>query len=59
MLSGVIGNGNTAPKGESTVATINGVDLPREDFMKKVEAVQRSLGPNSPTNQAMNIVWDR
>ena len=59
VLSGVIGNGNTAPKGESTVATINGVDLPREDFMKKVEAVQRSLGPNSPTNQSMNIVWDR
>tara|TARA_R110000787_G_scaffold13189_2_gene41686 strand:- start:983 stop:3067 length:2085 start_codon:yes stop_codon:yes gene_type:complete len=59
VLSGVIGNGNTATKGESTVATINGVDLPREEFMKKVEAVQRSMGPNSPTNQAMNIVWDR
>lgn len=59
VLSGVIGNGNTAPKGESTVATINGVDLPREEFMKKVEATQRSLGPNSQTNQAMNIVWNR
>jgi peptidyl-prolyl cis-trans isomerase D len=59
VLSGVIGDGNTPTKGESTVATINGVDLPREDFMKKVEAVQRSMGPNSPTNQAMNIVWDR
>ena len=59
VLSGVIGNGNTPTKGESIVATINGVDLPREDFMKKVETVQRSLGPNSPTNQAMNIVWDR
>ncbi len=59
VLSGVIGNGNTATKGESIVATINGVDLPREDFMKKVETVQRSLGPNAPTNQAMNIVWDR
>jgi peptidylprolyl isomerase/peptidyl-prolyl cis-trans isomerase D len=59
VLSGVIGNGNTATKGESIVATINGVDLPREDFMKKVETVKRSLGPNAPTNQAMNIVWDR
>ena len=59
VLSGVIGNGNTATKGESVVATIDGVDLPREDFMKKVEVVQRSLGPNSPVNQAMNIVWNR
>ena len=59
VLSGVIGNGNTVTKGESIVATINGVELPREDFMKKVEVVQRSLGPNAPTNQAMNIVWDR
>jgi len=58
VLSGVIGNGNT-PKGESTVATINGVDLPREDFMKKVEATQRSLGQNSQATQAMNIVWNR
>ena len=59
VLSGVIGNGNTATKGESVVATIDGVDLPREDFMKKVEVVQRSLGPNSLVNQAMNIVWNR
>ena len=59
VLSGVIGNGNSTPKGESTVATINGVDLPREQFMKKVESIQRNLGPNSQTNQAMNIVWDR
>ena len=27
--------------------------------MKKVETIQRNLGPNSQTNQAMNIVWDR
>ena len=59
VLSGVIGNGNSTPKGESTVATINGVDLSREQFMKKVETIQRNLGPNSQTNQAMNIVWDR
>lgn len=59
VLSGVIGNGNSTPKGESIVGTINGVDLPREQFMKKVETIQRNLGPNSPTNQAMNIVWDR
>ena len=58
VLSGVVGNGNT-PKGESAVATINGVELPREDFMKKVEATQRNLGPNSRANQAMDIVWNQ
>ena len=47
VLSGVIGNGNTSVKGESNIATINGVDITREDFMKKVETTQRSLGSNS------------
>jgi len=59
VLSGVIGSGNNSPKGESNVATVNDVDITREDFMQKVEVVQRSLGPNNGTNQAMNIVWQR
>jgi len=59
VLSGVFGNGNSSPKGETTVATINGVDLPREEFMKKVEARQRSLGGNAATNQSMNYVWQQ
>ncbi len=59
VLSGVFGNGSNTPKGESNIATVNGVDITREDFMQKVEVVQRSLGPNNGTNQAMNIVWQR
>jgi len=59
VLSGVFGNSNNSPKGESNIATVNGVDITREEFMQKVEGVQRSLGPNNGTNQAMNIVWDR
>jgi peptidylprolyl isomerase/peptidyl-prolyl cis-trans isomerase D len=59
VLSGVIGNGNTSVKGESNIATINGVDITREDFMKKVETTQRSLGSNSETNRAMDLVWQR
>jgi len=59
VLSGVIGNGNNSPKGETVVATINGRDLSREDFMKKVDATQRNLGPKSRTNQAMDIVWNQ
>jgi len=57
VLSGVLGNGNT-PKGESVVATINGVELPREEFMKKVEVMQRNLGGRSSSTQAMNSVWN-
>ncbi len=59
VLSGVFGNGSNSPKGESNIATVNDVDITREDFMQKVEGVQRSLGPNNATNQAMNIVWER
>ena len=59
VLSGVLGNGSNNPKGESNIATVNDVDITREDFMQKVETVQRSLGPNNGTNQAMNIVWQR
>jgi len=57
VLSGVIGN-NNSPKGESVVATINGVELPREEFMKKVEVMQRNLGGRSSSAQAMNSVWN-
>jgi len=57
VLSGVVGNGNS-PKGETTVATINGVDLPREEFMRKVDLTQRNLGGRGTTNQAMNSVWN-
>jgi len=59
VLSGVFGNGSNSPKGESNIATVNDVDITREEFMQKVEGVQRSLGPNNGTNQAMNIVWER
>lgn len=44
---------------ENTVATINGTDLDRVEFMEKVEAAQQTMGPNGNTSQAMNVVWDR
>ena len=44
---------------QDTVATINGIDLSRQDFMGQVEAYQRSLGPNSNTGQAMGVIWER
>jgi len=44
---------------ENTIATINGEDIERQEFMEKVEVTQRSLGPNAAPTQAMNMVWDR
>ena len=44
---------------QNVVATINGKELSREDFMGKVENQQRAMGPNSNTAQAMTQVWDR
>jgi parvulin-like peptidyl-prolyl isomerase len=58
VLSDVIKNGGfSSNKGQTTVATVNGIDIPRQEFMEKVETTQRSLGPNAPSSQAMDIVW--
>lgn len=60
VLADVIRNGGfSTNKGQTTVATVNGVDIPRQEFMEQVEATQRSLGPNAPSSQAMDIVWKR
>ncbi|MEL6810445.1 MAG: peptidylprolyl isomerase [Bacteroidota bacterium] len=44
---------------QDTVASINGTDLSRADFMGKVEDYQRTLGPNSTRAQAGNVIWER
>ena len=46
-------------KSQNIVATINGKDLTREDFLLKVEQMQRQLGPNTTNTQVMNRVWDQ
>ncbi len=59
ILSDILTSGGSGPKGQDTVATINGTDLSRQSFMEEVEVVQRNMGPNANTTQAMNIVWER
>lgn len=59
ILSDILTSSGSGPKGQDTVATINGTDLSRQSFMEEVESVQRNMGPNANTNQAMNIVWER
>ncbi|GGH35578.1 peptidylprolyl isomerase [Mangrovimonas yunxiaonensis] len=46
-------------KSQNVVATINGKDITREDFMQKVELAQRQMGGAGTTTQAMNRVWDQ
>ncbi len=45
-------------RSQNTVATINGKDISREDFLQKVENMQRQMGPNATNTQVMNRVWD-
>ena len=46
-------------KSQNVVATINGKDITREGFMQKVEAMQRQMGGNGTSTQAMNNVWNQ
>jgi parvulin-like peptidyl-prolyl isomerase len=46
-------------KSQNIVATINGKEISREDFMFKVEQLQRQMGPNATTSQVMNRVWEQ
>lgn len=46
-------------KSQNIVATINGKDISREDFLQKVEAAQRQAGPSATSTQVMNSVWEQ
>lgn len=59
ILSDVLAGGGGGPKGQNNIATINGVDIPRQQFMEEVEIAQRNMGPNPNTSIAMSRVWDK
>ena len=46
-------------KSQNVIATINGEDIDRDDFMAKVENAQRQFGGSLTNTQAMNRVWDQ
>lgn len=46
-------------KSQNVVATINGKDISREDFMTKVENAQRQYGATRTNSQVMNMVYDQ
>ena len=59
ILSDIINKGSSAASVQNVVATVNGTEILREDFMTQVDEYQRNLVPNAAASQAMNLVWDR
>ncbi len=59
VLSDLFQNGSAFGSSQDTIATINGNDIKREDFMNRVENMQRQMGPGASTTQTMNRVWDQ
>lgn len=50
--------GFTSNKEQNTIATINGNDISRVDFINKVENTLRNMGTNATSLQAANVVWN-
>lgn len=46
-------------RSQTTVATINGKDIDRDEFLQKVENMQRRMGPSATNTQVMNNVWNQ
>ncbi|WP_299396474.1 SurA N-terminal domain-containing protein [uncultured Gelidibacter sp.] len=44
---------------QDTIATINGTDIKRDEFMGNVENLQRQMGPSATATQTMNRVWEQ
>lgn len=59
VLSDLFRNSSAFSGSQDVIATIDGTDINREDFMGKVEQAQRQMGPNGTSTQAMNRVWDQ
>ena len=59
ILSGLFSNGDLLlGKSQNVVATINGEDVTREQFMAQVEQQQRRMGPQASSSQVMNSVFE-
>ena len=59
VLSDLFRNSSAFSGSQDTIATIDGTDIQREDFMNRVENMQRQMGPGATTTQTMNRVWDQ
>src|SRR5690554_5170142 len=59
VLADVIQNGGfSSQKSQTTVATVNGVDISREEFARKVDNARQNMGANAGSTQAMQMDWN-
>ncbi|MHA7056361.1 peptidylprolyl isomerase [Aquimarina sp. M1] len=60
VLADLIRNGGAiSQKAANTIATINGEEIDRTDFARKVEAASRNFGSNGSNLQTVNYVWNQ
>jgi peptidyl-prolyl cis-trans isomerase D len=52
------GGGFSSNKEQNSIATVNGNDISRLDFINKVENALRNMGTNATNLQAANVVWN-
>lgn len=60
VISGVFNSNDLGgAKVGSSIAEINGDNIPREDFQQKMESASRQYGPNYSPTQLVNTVYDQ
>ncbi|WP_108867439.1 peptidylprolyl isomerase [Aquimarina aquimarini] len=60
VLADLIRNGGAiSQKAENIIATINGKDIDRTDFARKVELASQNFGGGASSIQAVNYVWNQ
>jgi len=58
IVGDIFQNLGSSSRGDDAIATVNGEDIDRDDFMTKVENIQRQSGGSLTNTQAMNRVWE-
>ena len=58
VIGDIFTNLDSSSGSDNTIATINGIDINRNEFMAKVENAQRQSKGNLSNTQAMNRVWN-
>lgn len=58
IIGDIFQNLDSSAASDTAIATVNGQDIDRDDFMAKVENIQRQSGGSTTNTQAMNRVWE-
>ncbi|NNE32797.1 MAG: peptidylprolyl isomerase [Winogradskyella sp.] len=59
VIQGVIDNPNAFSDTQGVIATVNGEDINRNDFMQKVKNYQERFGGSQSSTQAMNAIYNQ